>query len=84
MVVGWFVIGAVGGWIELHGVEEKSLKAIGCWQLAVSLKNLPSGEILFMKDFRNLEVWDKAHKLSLEMYKITRQFPKEEIYGLTN
>jgi len=37
-----------------------------------------------MKDFRNLEVWGRAHKLALEVYKMTRQFPKEELYGLTN
>ncbi|MGA3287167.1 MAG: four helix bundle protein [Bacteroidota bacterium] len=38
----------------------------------------------YMKDFRNLEVWDRAHKLALEAYKVTRHFPKEELYGLTN
>lgn len=37
-----------------------------------------------MKDFRKLEVWEYSHKLALEVYKITNQFPKEEIYGLTN
>jgi four helix bundle protein len=37
-----------------------------------------------MKDFRKLEVWDRAHKLALEVYKVTRLFPKEELYGLTN
>jgi len=37
-----------------------------------------------MKDFRELKVWHKAHKLVLEIYKITYKFPKEEIYGLTS
>ena len=37
-----------------------------------------------MKDFRELKVWQKAHKLTLEVYKGTRRFPKEELYGLTN
>lgn len=37
-----------------------------------------------MKDFRNLLVWVKAHKLTLEIYNITRDFPKEELYGLTS
>jgi four helix bundle protein len=36
-----------------------------------------------MKDFRDLNVWQKAHRLTLAVYKNTRQFPKEERYGLT-
>lgn len=34
--------------------------------------------------FQDLVVWQKAHKLTLEIYKITKQFPKEEIYGLVS
>jgi four helix bundle protein len=34
--------------------------------------------------FQDLIVWQKAHKLALEIYKITKQFPKEEVYGLTS
>lgn len=37
-----------------------------------------------MKDFRNLKVWEKSHRLTLEVYGITRLFPKEELYGLTS
>lgn len=37
-----------------------------------------------MRDFRKLEVWQKAHNLTLEVYRQTVVFPKEEIYGLTN
>ncbi len=36
-----------------------------------------------MKDFRRLEVWRKAHQLTLEVYRRTASFPKEELYGLT-
>ncbi|HZI54018.1 MAG TPA: four helix bundle protein [Chitinophagaceae bacterium] len=35
-----------------------------------------------MKDYRKLVVWEKAHKLTLLVYNITRAFPKEEQYGL--
>jgi four helix bundle protein len=35
-----------------------------------------------MKDFRNLKVRDRSHKLTLKIYGITRTFPVEEIYGL--
>lgn len=34
--------------------------------------------------WKDLKVWEKAHALVLEIYKITSNFPKEELYGLTN
>ena len=37
-----------------------------------------------MKDFRELKVWQKAHSLTLAVYKATRTFPREEQYGLTS
>ena len=36
-----------------------------------------------MRDFRKLKVWKKAHALTLEIYRLTKHFPKEEIYGIT-
>jgi four helix bundle protein len=35
-----------------------------------------------MKDFRKLKVWEKAHHLTLKIYKVTEEFPREELYGL--
>jgi four helix bundle protein len=37
-----------------------------------------------MRDFRELKVWDKAHRLTLDVYHATKLFPKEELYSLTN
>ncbi len=37
-----------------------------------------------MKNFRDLKVWEKAHKLALNVYAATQNFPKEEVYGLTS
>ena len=37
-----------------------------------------------MRDFRELKVWEKAHQLTLEIYKATQEFPKYELYGLTS
>jgi four helix bundle protein len=37
-----------------------------------------------MKDFRKLLVWEKAHQLTLAIYRVTAAFPREEIYGLTS
>ncbi len=37
-----------------------------------------------MRDFRQIKVWAKAHKLTLEIYKTTSRFPREELYALTS
>ncbi len=37
-----------------------------------------------MKDFRDLQVWQKAHSLTLHVYGATRSFPKDELFSLTN
>lgn len=37
-----------------------------------------------MKDFKELKVWQKAHKTVLKIYSKTSSFPKDEIYGLTS
>ena len=37
-----------------------------------------------MKDFRDLQVWQKAHRLTLAAYSSTSTFPREEMYGLTS
>ncbi len=37
-----------------------------------------------MRDFREIKVWEKAHLLTLEIYKATASFPTEERYGLTS
>jgi len=37
-----------------------------------------------LKSYKELKVWQKAYSLCIEIYKITRTFPKEELYGLTS
>jgi len=37
-----------------------------------------------LKDFRKLNVWEKAHLLVLSIYKETKKFPKDELYGITS
>jgi four helix bundle protein len=37
-----------------------------------------------LQSFRNLKVWEKAHLLTLDVYKSSRCFPREEVYGLTS
>ena len=35
-------------------------------------------------DFRDLEVWKKTHQLTLQVYRATEAFPKEEKYRLVD
>lgn len=37
-----------------------------------------------IKSFTDLFSWKFGHKLVLEIYRITKTFPKEELFGLTN
>ncbi|HKI27551.1 MAG TPA: four helix bundle protein [Candidatus Sulfotelmatobacter sp.] len=37
-----------------------------------------------MTDFKQLKVWRKAHEMTLDTYRVTAAFPKEEMYGLTS
>ncbi|MDO8549752.1 MAG: four helix bundle protein [Ignavibacteria bacterium] len=36
------------------------------------------------KSFTELIVWQKAHQFVLEVYKLTKNFPKEEVFALTS
>ena len=36
------------------------------------------------KDYKDLQVWQKAHQLVLQVYQHTAAFPLEEKYGLVN
>jgi len=37
-----------------------------------------------MKSHQDLEVWQKSMDLVTKIYEVTKQFPKEELYGLTS
>ena len=37
-----------------------------------------------MKTHKDLTVWQKAMELVMEVYKATKMFPREEIFGLTS
>lgn len=46
------------------------------------MENKNSG--ITIRSFTDLVAWREAHALVLDMYRATRQFPKEELFGLTN
>ena len=37
-----------------------------------------------LKNFKDLKVWQKAYQLCLDVYKISKDFPSEEKFGLTS
>lgn len=37
-----------------------------------------------MKGHRDLVAWQKGMRLVKDVYRVTRNFPREEVYGLTN
>lgn len=37
-----------------------------------------------MKNFKELLIWQRSHQLVLDVYLITKSYPKDELYGLTS
>jgi len=37
-----------------------------------------------MRDFKKYNIWTLSHELTLDIYKISKEFPKGEIYNLTS
>ena len=37
-----------------------------------------------MLNFKDLVIWQRSHNLTLDIYRATQYFPKEEMYGLTS
>lgn len=37
-----------------------------------------------IRSFTDLNAWKEAHRLVIIIYKTTKQFPKDELFGLTN
>ena len=37
-----------------------------------------------IQSFRDLQIWQKSMQLAVIVYRLTKDFPREELYGLTN
>jgi four helix bundle protein len=46
------------------------------------MKDIKNNEAL--KSYKDLIVWQKAYQLTLNIYRLSDSFPKNEIYGLTS
>jgi four helix bundle protein len=42
------------------------------------------GQTMKKHNFRNLKIYQRAIDFAVEVYKLSRSFPKDEIFGLTN
>ena len=61
------------------GTKESLPESFGLWWPALSsLRRRPMGG-----SYQDLVVWQKAKQLALEIYRDTKLFPREELYGLT-
>lgn len=59
-----------GSWGKGHGMSQA--------------KHKDGGMEKDTEGFKQLNVWQKAYELTLDIYKITAAFPKNETYGLTS
>ena len=53
------------------------------WVVKLQEESLPY-EKRKVKSFKDLIVWEKSYALTLDIYKTTKQFPKDEQYHLTD
>jgi four helix bundle protein len=37
-----------------------------------------------VRSFKDLKVWQKGHELTLSIYRATKSFPRDEMYGITS
>lgn len=37
-----------------------------------------------MQNYKELKVWENSHLFVLDIYRVTKNFPKDETYGITN
>ena len=62
--------------IEIYITSERIINHLNIFISLINSKN--------MQDFKKLEVWKLSFELGKKIYKITSNFPKEEIYSLTS
>lgn len=49
-----------------------------------SIKGIGVEDMIERKGYKRLKIWEKSHGFAIEIYKVSKQFPKEELYGLTS
>jgi len=68
-------------------VDSRQLSAVS-YQLSGRshriLRAHSGGPRQIMRSFKDLKVWQKGHELALSIYRVTKSFPRDEMYGLTS
>ena len=59
------------------------LSVVSC-QLSVVSCQLSESDWNMSASFRDLQVWKKSIELTVLIYRFTKDFPREEVYGLTS
>jgi len=36
------------------------------------------------RDFQKIRAWERGHQMTLDVYRMTRYYPREELFGLTS
>lgn len=70
----------LGSWLLVRSSfpESRSQHDSSCVFQQTSHRDRP------MQNYRNLEVWVLAHEVTLDVYRLTRSFPQEELHILTS
>ena len=65
------------------GRKKRTLSCTKIPNWTIDLRLKIEGEIA-MRDYKNVKAYQLAYKLVIEIYKVTKNFPNEETYGLTS
>ena len=57
---------------------------VGCWKLDKNDKYINQKLEIMIKSFKDLDVYNESYALAMEIFWLSRKFPKEEIYSLTS
>ena len=49
------------------------------WFLDIFVYNIKT-----LIDFKTLQIWERSHSFVIDIYTVSNNFPKEEVYGLTS
>ena len=78
----WSVVS--GQWSVVSGTEFGGRKIERRYTWVKQTGDLEGEQLMAIKSYRDLIVWQKAMDLVEDVYKKTKGFPREELYGLTS
>lgn len=52
--------------------------------MAADIKRMAARTVLAIRDYKDLQVWQKGMALAKQIYRLTQEFPAEEKFGLVS